>query len=270
MKVIVSAILMFSIVTVSGQHFQHEDSLFFEVPNSVNIGNENFFNLDNKIYKPGKEFIYSYQVIKDGDTLLIRVNEKNDPGTPNWSFVKIADSLTIDKISFKVLKGYGGLDHLFPDYSQTVIQQIYYSKQDILFDGFTGIIENKFNIWLHPFRGKYFSVLEFSPFPYIKFPNKIGLRWKWNLNDISERWSDARIVQYDGKQQASYIYEITGKVLLRTPLGKLKCYVIQGSANTSLGVSKMTSYYNKQYGFVSLKYRNIDNSIITLNLIDVK
>jgi hypothetical protein len=191
-------------------------------------------------------------------------------GTPNWTFVKIPDSLTIDKISFKVLNGYGGLDELFPDYSQTVIQQIYYSKQDVLFDGFTGIIENKYNIWLHPFRGKYFSVLEFSPFPYFKFPGKNGFRWKWKLNNISERWSDPRIVQYEGKQNASCIYEITGKVVLRTPMGKLKCHVIEGTANTSLGQSTMTAYFNKKYGFIFLKYINIDHSVINLKLIDVK
>lgn len=153
MKLLLSLIFLFTTGAVSGQDFQHEDSLFYEVPNSANIGDENFFNLDNQIYTPGKEFIFSYQIIKDRDTLLIRVNEKNDPDTPNWTFVKIADSLSIDKISFKVLDGYGGLDDLFPDYSQTIIQQIYYSKQDVLFDGFTGIIENKHNIWLHPFRG---------------------------------------------------------------------------------------------------------------------
>lgn len=270
MKFILSVIFLFTIAAVSGQHFQNEDSLFYEVPNSVNIGNENFFNLDNKIYKPGKEFIFSYQIIKDRDTLLVRINEKNDSSTPNWTFVNTEDSLTIDKISFKVLNGYGGLDDLFPDYSQTVIQQIYYSKQDVLFDGFTGIIENKYNIWLHPFRGKYFSVLQFSPFPYIKLPGKNGLKWKWKLNDISDRWSDPRIVQYTGKQQATYIYEITGKVELQTPMGKLKCHVIQGTANTSLGQSTMTSYFNKRYGFVFLQYSNIDDSIISLKLIDVK
>lgn len=270
MKVILAAILFFSIETGFGQHFQHEDSLFYEVPNAVNLGNENFFNLDNKIYKPGMEFIFSYQIIKNRDSLLIRINEKNDPSTPNWTFVKRADSLTIDKVSFKILNGYGGLDDLFPDYSQTIIQQIYYSKEDILFDGFTGLIENKHNIWLHPFRGKYFSVLQFSPFPYVKFPTKKSVRWNWNLNDISERWSDPRIVQYAGKQQASYTYEITGKVVFKTPMGRLKCYVIEGTANTTLGKSTLTSYFNKQYGFVYLKYDNLDHSIVSLKLINVK
>lgn len=270
MKILLSTIFLFVIGIVSAQHFHHEDSLFFEVPDSGNIGNEDFFNIDNKIYKPGKEFVFSYQIIKGSDTLLIKVTEKNDPKTPNWIFTKIADSLTIDKISFKVLHGYGGLENLFPDYSQTIIQQIYYSYQGLLFDGFTGIIENKYNIWLHPFRGKYFSVLEFSPFPYVKYPIKTGLRWKWKLNDISERWSDSRIIQYDGKQQASYIYHVTGTGILKTAMGKLKCYIIQGTANTSLGKSEMTAYFHKQYGFVFLKYDNIDNSIINLRLIDVK
>ncbi len=125
------------------------------------------------------------------------------------------------------------------------------------------------NIWLHPFRGKYFSVLEFSPFPYIKFPAKQGFSWKWVLNDISERWSDKRIVQYSGKQQASYNYKITGTKTLNTSFGRLNCIRIEAIAETSLGITKLTSYYNKKYGFVALDYSNIDRSIIKLKLIEV-
>ncbi len=257
---------------VIGQQFQQLDNLFYEVPDSGNIRNKDFFNLDNHIYKPGLEFKFSYLIIKNGDSLLVRVNKRSDTKTPNWTFVKSrdADSLTIQYLSFKILDGYGGLDDLFPDFSQTVIQQNYYSANSLLFEGETGLIENNQNIWLHPFRGKYFSVLEFSPFPFIKFPAKQNLNWTWALNDISERWSDKRIIEYSGKQHANYQYEITGEKSLPTAFGLQNCFVIKAIANTSLGNTKLTAYFNNEYGFIALDYLNIDNSSIRIELIEVK
>lgn len=269
-------LLIFCIVIffkpVIGQKYQQQDNLFYEVPDSNNIKNNNFFNLDNHIYKPGLEFKFSYLIIKNGDTLLVRVNKRSDTKTSNWTFVKNrdADSLTIQYLSFKILDGYGGLDQLFPDFSQTVIQQNYYSANNLLFEGLTGLIENKLNIWLHPFRGKYFSVLEFSPFPYIKFPAKQNLNWTWVLNDISERWSDKRIIEYSGKQHANYQYKITGKKYLSTSFGLLNCFVIKATAKTSLGNTKLTAYFNSDYGFIALDYLNIDDSIIEIKLTEIK
>ena len=256
---------------VFGQKYQQQDNLYYEFPDSITGRNKNFFNLDNNIYKPGVEFKFSYQIIKNGESLMVRVDKTGDTKTPNWTFVKEqnVDSLTIQYLSFTILEGYGGLDHLFPDYSQTVIQQNYYSTNRLLFNGATGLIENMYNVWLHPFRGKYFSVLEFSPFPYIKFPAKPGSNWKWILNDISERWSDKRIIEYSGKQQANYEYKITGIKTLNTSLGKLNCVVTEAIANTSLGTSKLTSYFNKKYGFVALDYSNIDSSTVKFKLIEV-
>jgi hypothetical protein len=256
---------------VFGQKYKQQDNLYYEFPDSITVKNKNFFNLDNNIYKPGIEFKFSYQIFKDGDTLLVRVDKIGDTKTSNWTFVKErdGDSLTIHYLSFKILEGYGGLDQLFPDYSQTVIQQNYYSNNGLLFDGTTGLIENMYNVWLHPFRGKYFSVLELSPFPYMKFPPKPGSNWKWTLNDISERWSDKRIIEYRGKQRADYEYRITGTKTLHTSLGKLYCVVIEGIAKTSLGITKLTSYFNKKYGFVALDYANIDGSTVKLKLIEV-
>jgi len=181
------------------------------------------------------------------------------------------DTLTIRYLSFKVQSGSGGLDNLFPDYSQTVIQQKYYSAyEDLLFDGSTGLIENKKNIWLHPFRGKYFSVLEFSPFPYVKFPLQVGKMWTWQLDDISERWSDERIVKYQGKQQASYVYKVVGKKKIKSALGIKECYVTEATATTKLGLTRLTCFFNPQLGFIMLQYSNIDGSTIRLELINIK
>jgi hypothetical protein len=258
---------------VCGQQFQQQYGLYYEVADSINRKNKDFFNLDNNIYTPGREFIYSCQIIKNGDTLGIKVNQSGDTKTQSWSFVKETeiDTLTIRYLSFKVQSGYGGLDNIFPDYSQTVIEQKYYSAyEDLLFDGSTGLIENKKNIWLHPFRGKYFSVLEFSPFPYVKFPLQVGKMWTWQLDDISERWSDERIVKYQGKQQASYVYKVVGKKKIKSALGIKECYVTEATATTKLGLTRLTSFFNPQLGFIMLQYSNIDGSTIRLELINIK
>ena len=259
-------------ISMLAQSFRQLDGLYYETPDSANNRNKDFYNLDNRVYTPGKEFTFSYIIIKNADTLLVRIDSSGDTKTHNWTFVKKkdADSLTIQKLGIKVLEGYGGLDQLFPDFSQTVIQQCYYSDSSILFDGYTGLIENDSNIWLHPFRGKYFSVLEFSPFPYIKFPVEKGSSWTWTLNDISERWSDKRIIEYNGKQHANYSYMNIGFKDALTPFGAQACSVIEATATSSLGISRLTSYYNESLGFLLLEYKNIDGSIIELRLTSAK
>lgn len=256
---------------VCGQ-FEDMDGLMFESPDSTQAKDPNFFNRDNYIYTVGREFTFSYTIIKDGDTLLCRVIKRGDAATRNWTLVAPSqkDSLTIRHISFKVLDGYGGLDQLFPDYSQTVIQQHYYSPTNVLlFDGLTGLVENSRNIWIHPFRGKFFSVTELSPFPYMKMPPKKGRHWGWQLHDIDDRWSDTRIIDYKGKQQATYSYEVTGKSRILTAFGYLDCFKIEATASSGLGETGLIAYFHPEYGFVRLRYDNIDKSIIELNLVKV-
>lgn len=252
--------------------YQQEDGLVYESPDSANKTNPEYFNRDNIIYTPGREFLFSYFIIKDNDTLFCRVDKKGDFKTKNWSLVKPnnVDSLTIKFTGFKVQHGYGGMDNLFPDYSQTIIQQLYYSADTtLLFDGSTGLIENPRNIWIHPFRGKYFSVTELSPFPYIKLPAKSN-NWTWKLKDIDDRWSDPRIIEYKGKQNGEYNYNTNGRQKIKTPFGKLTCYVTDATAVTGLGRTKLRSHFNSTFGFVKLRYYNIDKSIIEFNLVKVK
>src|SRR5690349_2077588 len=123
-SILLLVILIFS-STAFSQKFQQLDELYYELPDSVDLKNPDFFNQDNKIYTPGKEFIFSYRIYKNGDSLRVRVHQSGDTKTKNWTFVKQGqtDSLIIGYLGIQVKKGYGGLDQLFPDYSQTVIEQ---------------------------------------------------------------------------------------------------------------------------------------------------
>lgn len=272
MKTIIKIYLFLTISNIVFGQGGNWNGLHFEIPNSSNE-NENFFNIDNKVYIPGKTFIFSYLFIKNADTSLCRVESILDQDRKKWTLldVKLKDSLAIVHIGFKIQKGYGDLRHLFPEYSQTVIQQVYYSEDKILLsEGLTGLVENDSNVWIHPFRDKCFSITELSPFLFVKFPLVIGKKWTWRLEDIEEKWSDARFIEYHGKVTATYIYEITNRQKLNTPFGSLDCYVIKAEARNRLGRSYLTSYFNEKYGFVKLIYQNIDGSEIEQTLIEVR
>jgi hypothetical protein len=254
------------------RELKDEDGLLYETPVSKTQDSE-FFNKDNTIYKPGREFVYAYSIRKDGEAFICRTNAVGDFETRAWTLVRPAesDSLAIMRLGFKVLPGYGGFDELFPDYSQSVVQQQYWAPDmSLLFDGLTGLIENEANVWLHPFRGKYFSVTQLSPFPFAKFPLKAGKTWQWKLGEIDSRWSDPRIIQYEGKVSATYDYRVIGPKSLQTPLGELETWEIEGTATSRLGTSSLRSYFDERYGFVRLEYRNLDRSEIVLELTQVR
>lgn len=270
-KIISLFVLMLTVSSAAFPQFKNWNGLDFEVPATSNT-DENFFNRDNKIYRPGREFLFSYTFSKNGESSYCRIPERGDSDRKKWTFVdpKNADSLTIKFIGIKVLDGYGGLESLFPDYSQTVIQQRYFSADEsLLVEGTTGLAENRANLWIHPFRAKMFSVTQLSPFPFVKFPLKIGKQWKWKLEDIQERWSDPRFVEYEGTLTGSYVYQITKRVRLKTSIGKLDCYVIESKATNRVGSALLKGYFNRKFGFVRLEYTNIDSSILTIELVRV-
>lgn len=260
----------FAIINMVNAQYDQLDGLYFEVPEKNNT-DQNFFNRDNQIYTIGKEFVYSYRLYRDRQSTFVTVQQKNDPQTKSWRFTNSKiDSLTIQFLSFTILDGYGGMDHLFPDYSQTIIQQKYIAVNgDVLFDGATGLIENGKNIWLHPFRGKYFSVTEFSPFPYVQLPLKTGTKWNWRLPYIDSRWSDPRIIEYKGKVEATYRYQIVEEKKIETAFGALSCFVIDAVAENRIGKSKLRSYFHPLYGFVLLEYSTIDNGKLILELVQI-
>ena len=118
---------------------------------------------------------------------------------------------------------------------------------------------------MHPPRTDFFKILEMNPFPYVKEPLKIGNSWTWKLK-IGGYWSDKRWLAWKGLIENIYNYKITDKVLLQTKLGEIECLVISSNAISKLGETKLTSYFNNQFGFVKLDYTNIDCSKTIIEL----
>ena len=115
----------------------------------------------------------------------------------------------------------------------------------------------------------YFTILELNPFPYIKAPYQAGTEWTWKLA-IGGQWGDARWKEWEGNIINNYNYKILGEIPLKTELGSLKCLIVEGTATSDLGTTKLISYFNEDYGFVKLEYTNIDGSKTFLDILEVK
>jgi hypothetical protein len=118
---------------------------------------------------------------------------------------------------------------------------------------------------MHPPRTDLFKILEINPFPYIKEPYKIRNSWTWKL-EFDNHWADKRWLIWEGAYENKYTYKITDQLKLQTKFGEIECLIITSSAVSKLGKTKLTSYFNSQYGFVKLDYSNIDGSKIIIEL----
>ena len=160
--------------------------------------------------------------------------------------------------------------HSRKDYDQTV-EAFYF-----LFDdqwsrwplSYSGIVENERNLWMHPIRSCLFKVLELNPFPYIQYPIKKGKTWKWKLT-IGSHWGDERWKTWTGSIVNKYKYKITETDCeVVTPMGTLPCVKVEAVAQSRIGKTHLTAYYNDTYGFVIMDNTNIDGSKIIINLVE--
>jgi hypothetical protein len=130
----------------------------------------------------------------------------------------------------------------------------------------TGLVENEKNIWLHPPRSFLFEILQLNPFPYIQKPYEKGNKWTWSLK-IGDQWSNERWKVWKGGIENKYVYEIVDdNCAISTPLGDLNCYKINSYAESELGKTFLTAYFNEIYGFVRYEYINIDGSVLNIEL----
>ena len=183
---------------------------------------------ENQIYRINKEFIYSYKYV-DVNQKAFRFKLLENG---NWEFVDATSNGSNVIIDVALLVLPDGEHFKKSSYCQTKIGFKLLENQ--CNHPTTGLIENQKNIWLHPPRELLFKVLELNPFPYIKAPFQIGTEWKWELN-IGPQWADKRWKIWTNEIHNNYRYKITATTLLKTKLGILKCFVIDGVAKSELG-----------------------------------
>ena len=221
---------------------------------------ENKYNTNNIVFKPGTSFKYAFEhLTAAGEQLYFKVNSDQK----SWDFVAkdITDSSTIKSVVIRVMDG-NPMAQYIPDYNQTVIAYILLENAPF---SMSGVIENEANVWVHPPRDHYFKILELNPFPYIKAPYTVGTEWAWNLK-IGSKWGDQRWKTWDGNIDNTYHYKITNEVVIKTTFGALECLVIESTATSEIGTTELVGYYHPKYGFVKLNYTNIDGSKTNLVL----
>lgn len=245
-----------------------EDGISVEKFDSTNV-DQNRFTENNITFREGIAFTYDFEHLTPTDEkLFFTWVDKADHHDRAWKFVPMdsIDENTIKKVKITVKYGLEPMIKHIPDYNQTIIQYVYLTENGKApFSGSSGVIENENNIWMHPPRDRYFQILELNPFPFIKAPYEIGNEWDWNLT-IGSGWSDERWKVWEGQIENIYKYKIVDKKKIQTQFGETECFVIESTAKSRIGETKLISYFNPEYGFVRLEYTNIDQSKTNLEL----
>jgi hypothetical protein len=248
----------------------HDDlSIYVENPLPTDNDPDRYTD-DNKVYSVHRKFIFDYFIVKGGDTLQISTAKSDRPVTDfqrEWNFISknTIHSDKIETISISVEPGVTNVNQTMVKYEYQYVPEFRYNT----FSSTSGVIENEMNTWMHPHRDKYFMILELNPFPFIQQPFEIGNKWTWSLR-IGDYWKDDRWKLWTGSITNSYEYEIVGKEKLKTKMGEMECWVVQGTATSPIGSTGLTAYYNEQNGFVKLDYINIDKSKLTIEIKEIR
>lgn len=246
--------------------YQHNSGLYVELRNDST--DQDRFTSDNTVYRIGKEFIFEYWIERNSKKLLFEIPDgsPSDNFDYEWDFVEpdSTNRLIISTVSMAIVPG---VDNEF----QT---KVFYNMKrsngsNYPFFSISGLVENEMNVWLHPFRDRYFRILELNPFPYIKYPYQIGNTWEWSLK-IGSGWGDPRWCSWNGRITNNYHYEITDQETIESKVGLVDCWVIEASATSEIGATGLVAYYNPQLGFIKMDFINIDKSKVHLELVSVK
>ena len=223
-------------------------------------------NIDenNKIYKTGNVFIYDYEIIQEGQRCKLKKNSGMSAAS-DFELVPIGtDSIGVEKIHL-IIRPVENTERT--NKNQT---QISYLQEPVFASvASTGVIENDKNVWIHPIRKGFFSSLETAPFPFVKQPLKIGPEWIDQMN-IGQGWGNEMWGQWEGQLLLTYNYKIVGKESLQTELGEIEYFIIESTAKSTIGTTKLKSYFSETLGFVRLEYELLNDLKVNMWLIDTK
>ncbi|MGJ8592428.1 MAG: hypothetical protein ACSHXF_07765 [Aquaticitalea sp.] len=215
-------------------------------------------DLNNQVYKIGNVYIFDYEIIENGKASKLKTNSRK-----GFELVeKNADSIGVSKI-YLLIKPSENSERT--NENQTQIS--YLEGPDFASYSSTGAVDNIENVWIHPIRSGFFSSLETCPFPYIKKPLQIGLKWKDSMI-IGEGWGNDMWGKWSGDLLLEYSYEITKKEKIISDLGEIECYVVESMADSKLGSTKLKSYYSEHYGFIRFEYVLLTGIKINMWLIE--
>ncbi|MEM0517885.1 hypothetical protein [Aequorivita flava] len=208
---------------------QQYDTVYIEAEN---------IDENNKIYKPGSVFIYDYEINLNGEKLKLKRNEGMFANS-NFELTPIStDSIGVTKIHLIVQPIE---NNNRSNENQTQIS--YFQEPSFASITSTGAVENEKNVWVHPIRSGFFNCLETAPFPFVKTPLKLNSTWTDKMQ-IGEGWGNKMWGTWEGKLLLTYNYKIVGTETLDTEMGKVPCFIVESTATSNLGVTKLKSFFS--------------------------
>lgn len=284
-------LLLLSTHNSFSQKLTLEGGIYCEVPD-CNDSTLHKYSIDNISYALNKEFIYDYYYIDSLNRKFKIIRDKNYSleNPLNLIHIDSIQSNYIEKIKIIVSDPVEMFSSFDSSYTQTVFSYDYLNNRSIekdtlcrLYktsnryynlpcgDEYTGVIDNKMNLWIHPPRQYTFRILQLCPYPFYYLDENVN-HWAWDLTTngfyLDSRWiksTESIIIHFDYKRMPDE--------KLKTSFGILQCKVscatgtIKNKNTTSYTYLK--SYYHPNYGFVKLEYDLINKDKIIINLIEM-
>lgn len=219
---------------------------------------------NNEVYRVGNNYVFNYEIIQHGKKLKLKRNKGMFASTDFELVTSTTKNIEVDKIRL-IVQQVSDAERTNKD--QTEISYI----QEPLSRGMssTGLVDNSKNIWLHPIRTGFFNALETAPFPFIKKPLMVGTEWSDKMM-IGEPWGNELWGKWEGHLLLSYHYKVTAMEVLKSGVGDIECYIIESSAKSELGETKLKSYFSTIHGFVRMEYELLNSLKVNFWLIDYK
>lgn len=236
---------------------------FSQQYDTVVMENEDI-DANNKIYKIGNVFIYDYEILQNGKRFKLKNNSGMFAGR-EFELAPIGtDGIEVDEIHLIVRPAEDG-DRT--NENQTEISYLQAPGFSSLAS--TGVVENDANIWIHPTRTGFFNALETAPFPFVKSSLKVGLEWTDQML-IGEGWGNDLWGKWEGQLLLTYNYKISGKETLNTEIGNIECFIIESVASSTLGETRLKSYFSEELGFVRMEYELLNDLKVNMWMIATK
>ena len=212
------------------------------------------FSFKKKIYKKGKVYYYeAIYITKDSDTLtkeVIKMEPKGRPWLFQWSQRTIKETYATDWDKL--------VDWIHPvnrsQKSRKERQANTESKGEEWRGGWresttTGIFENGYEVWTHPFRSNQYVYTELAPFPEIdKERLCVDSTWCSGLMLGYDNWKGTIMNSYTVVNKSNYKYQ---------GIDVIDCWKIHAvgkHSNLELGCNTNDFLFHPEYGFVEMKY----------------
>jgi hypothetical protein len=228
---------------------------------------------DNTIYTQYRQLFYKYYFLNNKDTLLVKLFTKPDhivPYEESWKLESKSrltfeqDYTAVHQLALTVKSG----DYLG---QESLLQYDYLNKErrGIKHEQ-TGLVEVCKDITIRLPRENHFLITELNPYPEIKEPFVKDNTWQSTTSTVSDVGGSQKWKTWQGSVEINSTYRIRDIQTIKTNIGFLKCFVVESTAQSVLGETRLVSYFNEEYGFVKLNFTNIDGSYLVMDIYSVK